>query len=350
MQNIPVAHFEAASTLAVVAASNGPLLFLTADQKVIAASASFCRAFDIDPAMVVGRTVAEIGHGEWDVPGLRSLLQATAAGGASVDAYEVVLKRKTQKSRQLVVNARRLDDGLKDQVRLLLSITDVTDLRDEARLKDELIRDKAVLLQELQHRVANSLQIISSVLLQSARQVQSEEARGHLRNAHLRVMSIATVQKQLSVLGAAKVPLRAYLAHLCESLGVSMIADSDMLSITVTADDSEVSADTSVSLGLIVTELVINALKHAFRGRAKGSVTIDFHSDGDDWTLSVTDDGNGMPVGAAAPKPGLGSGIIAALTKNLKGELQVSDAKPGTAVTIRHRSGSMDKDSVGSAA
>jgi hypothetical protein len=61
---IPVVHFEAASTLAVVVASNQPLLFLTADQKVIAASASFCRAFEIDPAKTAGRRLSELENGE----------------------------------------------------------------------------------------------------------------------------------------------------------------------------------------------------------------------------------------------------------------------------------------------
>ena len=116
----------------------------------------------------------------------------------------------------------------------------------------------------MQHRVANSLQIIASVLMQSARRVQSEEARGHLQNAHRRVMSIAAVQRQLShVQRRQRRTSCTYLTQLCESLGASMIADK-RLSISVTVDDSVVEADVSVSLGLIVTELVINALKHAF--------------------------------------------------------------------------------------
>lgn len=77
-----------------------------------------------------------------------------------------------------------------------MAVTDVTDERAAARLKDDLIREKAILLQEVQHQVANSLQIIASVLMQSARLGQSEEARGHLRNAHNRVMSIAALHRQ----------------------------------------------------------------------------------------------------------------------------------------------------------
>jgi two-component sensor histidine kinase len=337
MQKTPTVHFEAASTLAVVVSSNEPLLFLSDDLRVIAASASFCRAFDIDPASVSGEWLGDLGAGEWGMPKLVSLLRATVSGSANIAAYEIDLMRPNQKTRQLVVNARTLDDGDVDHIRLLLAITDVTEMRAEARLKDDLIRDKAILLREVQHRVANSLQIIASVLMQSARRVQSEEARGHLHNAHHRVMSIAALQKQLSTSMGGTIELRAYFTQLSQSLGASMIADPARLSMQVTVDDSAVEADVSVSLGLIVTELVINALKHAFPDDRTGMIVIDFRSSGKDWTLSIADNGIGMSLGSKAPKAGLGTGIVEALVKNLDGEIEVSDAGPGTVVTIRHQ-------------
>ncbi len=278
------------------------------------------------------------------------MLNATASGSARIEAYELDLKGPNQKTRQLVVNAQILDDGEKDHIRLLVAVTDVTDARAAARLKDDLLNEKAILIQEVQHRVANSLQIIASVLMQSARRVQSDEARGHLQNAHHRVMSIAAVQKQLSTSKGGKVPLKAYLTLLCESLGASMIADEDRLSIAVDVDDSSVEADVSVSLGLIVTELVINALKHAFPDQPKGKITVSYRSSDCDWTLIIADDGIVMPVGRAAPKPGLGTGIVEALTKNLQGELEVSSAEPGTIVTIRHQADAQDQAAVPTAA
>jgi two-component sensor histidine kinase len=116
-----------------------------------------------------------------------------------------------------------------------------------------------------------------------------------------------------------------------------MIADEDRLSISVTVDDSVVEANASMSLGLIVTELVINALKHAFPDQPTGTIAIDYRSEASDWTLSVIDDGIGLATGPGAPKAGLGTGIVEALTRNLRSELKVSDARPGTAVTITHR-------------
>ncbi|RVG73180.1 sensor histidine kinase [Sinorhizobium meliloti] len=349
MPQTPTVHLEAASTLAVVVSSIEPLLFLSDDLKVIAASASFCRAFEIDPASVPGKRLSDLGAGEWAMPKLESLLTATASGSANIEAYEIDLKRPGQKTRQLVLNAQTLDDGDIDHIRLLLAIVDVTDARAEARIKDDLIRDKAVLLQEVQHRVANSLQIIASVLMQSARRVQSEEARGHLRNAHHRVMSIAALQQQLSTSLGGKVELRAYFTQLSRSLGASMIADPDRLSIQVTVDDSVVDADVSVSMGLIVTELVINALKHAFPDERNGVIVIDYRSSGNDWTLSIADNGIGVPRGNDAPKAGLGTGIVEALVKNLNGEIELSDAGPGAVVTISHRESAAPENALSSA-
>jgi len=102
-------------------------------------------------------------------------------------------------------------------------------------------------------------------------------------------------------------------------------------------DDSAVDADVSVSLGLIVTELVINAFKHAFPDQPTGAIVIDYRASGHDWTRSVTDNDIGMPAGCDSPKAGLGTGIVEALAKDLLGQIQVSDGDPGTSVTISHR-------------
>jgi two-component system, sensor histidine kinase PdtaS len=107
----------------------------------------------------------------------------------------------------------------------------------------------------------------------------------------------------------------------------------------VTADDSVTTADTSVSLGLIVTELVINALKHAFPENRPGKILVDYHARGSDWALSVSDDGVGMPVPSAGPKAakaGLGTNIVQALAMQLAAKVNVAPANPGTKVSIEH--------------
>ena len=334
----PPAHPDVSLNLAlaVVASSTAPLLLLREDLTLIAASKSFCRAFQVDPAKVPGLPLRELGSGEWGVPQLLALLKATASGYAEIDNYEIDLTRDGRENRRLVLNAQKLDYGSEESVRLLVAVSDVTDARIAEKLKDDMLREKGILLQELQHRVANSLQIIASVLMQSARKVQSAETRTHLYDAHQRVMSVATLQQQLVSSSVADVELRPYFTALCDSIGASMIRDHNQLSLDVSVDKSSTSADVSVSLGLIVTELVINALKHAFPGDRNGTIKVDYHSHGPNWTLSVTDDGVGMPADAASAKPGLGTSIVQALAKQLQAVIRVSDANPGTAVSVAH--------------
>jgi two-component sensor histidine kinase len=329
--------------LAVVAASDAPLLLLDGKLVVIAASTSFCRAFQIDPAQVAGRKIFTLGNGEWDRPRLRSLLSATLSGIAKVESYEMDLERAHNAPLCLVLKAEKLAYGNAGQPRLLLAVLDVTQARIANKLKDaillekdNLLRDKAVLLQELQHRVANSLQIIASVLMMSARKVQSEETRGHLHDAHNRVMSIAALQQQLAASSADRIALKSYFTRLCQSLGASMIHDPSQIKLDVDIDETIVGADASVSLGLIVTELVINALKHAFPGDRKGKIVVDYQSHQDGWVLSVTDDGVGMAIGRKGAPAGLGTSLVEALAKQLQADVRVARAKPGTAVSITH--------------
>lgn len=325
--------------LAIVRSSSTPLLLLDDHLAVLAISDTFCSTFGLNADAVVGTDMFMIGNGEWDILQLRSLLMATLSGDAAIDAYELELRRQTGEC-HLVLNARRLDYA-GDETRLILSVTDVTAIRLSEQQKNDLVREKMVLLQELQHRVANSLQIIASVLMQSARRVQSDEARTHLNNAHHRVMSIATLQKQLATTSQGDVALRPYFTDLCNSIGASMIADPDRLTIKPMIDETTTTADVSVSLGLIVTELVINALKHAFPRKVhKGVITVGYASDGEGWTLSVGDNGVGMPGVEAKPEPGLGTGIVEALSKQLRAVVEVRSSRPGTMVSIVHRAAS----------
>ena len=342
MAEMRIQHPEATALslmLAVVASSAAPLLLLDGELKIVAASASFCRDFQIEPASAPGNRFAGLGRGEWDVRQLTSLLEGTASGAAEVHAYEFDLKREGQAPRLLVMNAHKLDYVDKENIRVLLAVADVTEARASEKLKDNLLREKAILLQEVQHRVANSLPIIASILMQSARNVQSDETRGHLRDAHSRLMSIAAVQKHLAASRLGDVELRTYFVQLCKSLGASMILDPTLVSIEVVVDESVTDADVSVSLGLIVTELVINALKHAFPGHRAGKIIVKYESRGPDWTLRVSDNGIGMPSGSDCGKPGLGTNIVEALAKRLDAEVHVCGAAPGTTVSIIHAQG-----------
>ena len=158
----------------------------------------------------------------------------------------------------------------KAHTNILLGIEDITVQRDLEREKDDLLRQKGVLLDEVQHRVANSLQIIASIIMMKALSVESEETRRHLHDAHTRVISVAAVQQHLHASAAiGSMEMQPYLIQLCEALAHSMIGEDQSISLKVRGQGGSATCRDAESLGLIVTELVINSLKHAFNARTK---------------------------------------------------------------------------------
>jgi two-component sensor histidine kinase len=244
----------------------------------------------------------------------------------------------------LIRKAREFFGESADRRTILLAFEDVTERRvieDEKaallRQTEELLLQKDVLLQEIQHRVANSLQIIASILLMKARLVTSAETREHLEDAHRRVMSVATVQQHISAAGRAHlIEIRPYLVNLCESLAASMIGDRAEIVLKVHSDDSTVLSAYAVSLGLIVTELVINALKHAFpKDHPNANVLVSYQTSGATWSLAVSDNGVGKPADTTPPrKGGLGTSLVTALAQQLDAQVESVNSPNGLKISV----------------
>jgi two-component sensor histidine kinase/PAS domain-containing protein len=316
-----------------------PVLVLDAELRVIAASRSFYLAFKVSPEDTQGRLLYALGDGQWDIPKLRVLLENIIPEHGVMEGYEVEHEFPDLGQRTMCLNARQVFYKGGANRTILLGIEDITERRILEREKEELLRQKGVLLEELQHRVANSLQIIASILLMKARAVQSQETRIHLEDAHQRVMSVAAVQKQLYASEATgSVEIAPYLTKLCDSLATSMIGDTRPISLKVVGDGGSASSRQAESIGLIVTELVMNALKHAFpEVKTKGQITVAYDMVGANWKLSVSDDGIGKPDGTFAQgKSGLGTGIVKALSQQLEAQVDTLAGPQGTTVSITH--------------
>jgi chemotaxis protein methyltransferase CheR len=130
--------------------------------------------------------------------------------------------------------------------------------------------------------------------------------------------------------------LAPYLRHLCDRLSASVVGES-RVAIDVQADADTVSPVVARNIGLIVSELVINALKHGFTDAAKGRIVVAYRVEGDGWRLSISDNGVGTPQGDQDPvHTGWGMSIVSALVKQLDGCLQVSAGPRGRSVTVCH--------------
>jgi len=199
----------------------------------------------------------------------------------------------------------------------------------------ELPSHQEMLVRELEHRTLNILQIIASMISIKSRTAQSEETRRDLEDIRQRVLSVATMQRYLHVSGAGKpVEMEPYLMQLCESLTRSMIESRGPVSLVVRAAGA-LPTKQAESIGLIVTELVINALKHAFPGNRRGDIRIVYMADAAGWHLSVSDNGVGRPQDDIG-HVGTGTRIVALLAEALDARIETSSTQPGTTVSVIH--------------
>lgn len=336
MSNIEYDH---ALAQAIVDTIREPLLVLDAELRVVAASRSFYLTFKTDRQATDGRLLYALGAGQWDIPALRERLQQIVAEKGVLDGFEVELEFPDIGRRIMLLNARPVFYEKTAGVTILLAIEDTTDRRTIERERDELLREKDLLLQEMQHRVANSLQIIASILLIKARTVTSEETRTHLQDAHSRVLAVAAVQKHLhATVGNEAIELKPYLTQLCESLADSMIGEGRRIAVHVDIADGRATSSEAVSVGLIVTELMINALKHAFPVEKEGSaIAVAYLSNPTGWRMTVSDNGIGKgDDGLPFAKAGLGTSIVAALADQLHARVETASSQFGTEVSITH--------------
>jgi two-component sensor histidine kinase len=321
-------------THALIATVNEPLAILDVDLRAIAASRSYRKMFPSKFPIALDSPFGELSAPLWDAPVLQ-LLHDVLSRGAAIEDLEIQLDVPQLGRRRMLLNARRVNDEANRDAAMLVALEDLTAKGEADDLKAELLEKQQMLLLEVHHRVANSLQIIASILLMKARMVQSEETRLHLHDVHHRLVSVATVQRQLSVtLTGNDVELGGYLAALCESLATSMIADDHGVTIASSATAGTIKSEDAVSFGLIVTELVINSLKHGFPDGGTGRIDVDFVRDGAAWRLAVGDDGVGHPPGQT--QAGLGTSIVEALAKSLHAKVEVGRPDRGSATTIIH--------------
>jgi two-component sensor histidine kinase len=197
---------------------------------------------------------------------------------------------------------------------------------------EELAQARAVLLREVNHRVANSLQLIASLTRLQEGSVADPAAREALAIMRSRVDAVAQVHRRLYTSDDVhQVALHEYLAGLVEELGRSVGG----VAITLSTAPLSVPTDRAVSLGVIVTELVTNALKYAYpAGAAQGPVRVRLAMEGEAGLLEVEDEG----VGSNGPAPGgtgLGRRIVEALTQTISGSVEHQSGPGGTRVTVR---------------
>lgn len=210
----------------------------------------------------------------------------------------------------------------------------------EPRLARELTHARAQLadqerqIQELNHRVANSLQLAADMLVFEQLRSRDPQAQAALEASRARLVAVGELHRYLHEhADRAAVELAPFLSGLCEA-----IAASTGLTCSVQSDLTSVSGDMAQQLGIAVNEFAINAAKHAYDGKPGGKLMVSSRREGYELVLTVADQGKGLANGlqrpGAAGQGGLGMSIVAAIVRDLKGVLTVA-SEGGTKFTIR---------------
>lgn len=225
---------------------------------------------------------------------------------------------------------------------LVLALVDVTERvrslevisRSEARIARELEKREA-LLHEVHHRVKNNLQVISSLLHLQSRQEESAAVQWRLQQTRDRVRAMAFVHELLYTSDDLnRVDVRRYVTALANGLTATLTPGEMSIDLSIDVDCTTVDMEQAIPCGLIISELVTNALKHAFVGRDSGSLAVSLQLvDAPEALLRVRDDGVGAPPQMLETTTTLGLKLVRTLVDQLRGEIEVRTAR-GTDVRI----------------
>jgi PAS domain S-box-containing protein len=257
-----------------------------------------------------------------------------------LDAFEIAFEGRPQQFEfalrpngeqaiwlQTFVNPIYVDDR-QDEVSCL--VYDTTDRKLIERKIRESLKEKEVLLQEIHHRVKNNLQVISSILNLQASYVTDEKTLDILEESQNRIKSMSFIHETLyRTTDFSSINFSEYLRTLAYNLIQSYRLKKYNVRLHVEMDDIAVHIDQAIPCGLIVNELISNALKYAFRERTEGNLHLNLHKKKNTLTLRIADDGIGLPKDFRYDKTdSLGVQLVFTLTEQLDGTLKVS-SKPG---------------------
>jgi len=201
------------------------------------------------------------------------------------------------------------------------------------------LAEKDLLLKEVHHRVKNNLQIVSSILSLQSSYLPDDDTREAFEQCQERIQAMALVHEQV-YRGAdlESLDLGAYLERICEAL-LDGRGDSSRIALRVeVSTEARTQMEQAIPLGLIVNELVTNALKYAFPVGRSGTIAVTFRPEGECWELRVSDDGIGLEPGAE-PSEGVGGQLVEGLVGQLRGKLERSTGPMGVGLVVSIRLG-----------
>lgn len=281
----------------------------------------------IKPGEIVGRTIFEV-YGD-QPEAIAALLRALSG-----ETFTVELSFAAGGTFEVSHIAMRDDAG--EYAGTIGVLVDITERKRAEEALRSLLEEKDSLLKEVHHRVKNNLQVVSSLLKLETRKIHNPEVQNLLRDTRNRVHSMALLHETLYQSdNLAKVSFPQYVKNVCNHVARSYASGTGNIRLRHEIDDVSLNLDLAISAGLIITELVSNAFKHAFPSHSEGEVLVELHAaPGDRLILRVSDNGIGMdPEMSLHDATSLGMLLVHNLTRQLDGQLTFSGVQ-GTVFEI----------------
>lgn len=219
---------------------------------------------------------------------------------------------------------------------VLSSVVDITERKRAEQQLGATLREREVLLQEVHHRVKNNLQVISSLLNMQVRRLDEGASREALAECQNRVQAIALIHEQLyRTRDYARVPFADYARSLAELVFATAGVAADWVALELDIEHMTFTVDRAIPCGLILNELISNALKHAFPGGRRGTIRVAMRAFAGEVELTVADDGCGISAEVDVERSdSLGLQLVTTLAEQLDGRIAVVRA-PGTRFEVR---------------
>jgi PAS domain S-box-containing protein len=309
--------------------------------RVVEANPSVARMFGYDLQELIGESaldlIRSVGKGE---------IARTSTGGK---CYEIVGVRRDGSMFPAEIIIR--EHTYRGRSAHILAIRDITQRREaeeaQRRYAERLetsLEEKEVLLKEIHHRVKNNLQIVSSMLSLQADALEDPRVSEALQESQDRIRSMAFIHERLyRSVDLTWIDFAGYAHMLTTALFRSYVSRTQSIGLNVETDDTLLDIDTAIPCGLILNELVSNALKHAFPNKRSGEITIGLHTRGKHVVLTVSDDGIGLPPDLDFRNAeSLGLQLVITLVKQLEGTIEL-DRNEGTLFRIALAPGSSER-------
>ncbi|MEQ8220134.1 MAG: sensor histidine kinase [Arenibacter sp.] len=200
------------------------------------------------------------------------------------------------------------------------------------------IREKDTLLKEIHHRVKNNLQTVSSLLSLQSRSIEEPRIKTLIKSSQNRVISMAMVHEMLYMRhDLSKIEYKSYVEELSDYLIRSFKGTENNITLNIIIPDIKLGIDTAIPLGLLINEVITNALKYGIKDNDQGEIHIELvKSNGKDYILYIGDDGEGFPEGISHKNTkSLGLKLIHNLSRQLKGSINRDSSKKGTNYIVK---------------